>query len=188
MPDTNANALVNSPTANFENVTSVDVVDILTYLFAHKWTIAVITAVVFSIAVLKAYTVAPVYEAKALLQVEQNKMKGAGGINVMANLLGTGGESSSTELIILKSAHIIGTAVDELGLANSAGPVYFPVIGSKIARLYEGEELAEPLFGMGSYAWGGEAISLDRLDITGELAEDISTWNLIAGNNEEYTL
>ena len=81
---TSATSLVNSPTAHFENVTSVDVLDVLTYLFAHKWKILFIAAVVFTVAAFRAYTEAPIYQAKALLEVGQKKMgAGTGGINVM---------------------------------------------------------------------------------------------------------
>jgi tyrosine-protein kinase Etk/Wzc len=189
MTDTSPNAMATSPVAHFENVTSVDVVDILTYLYAHKWKILIIAAVVFAITAFHAFTQPRIYQAKALLEVGRKQLaEGSGGVNVMANILGTGGGSSNTGIIVLRSNLIIGTAVDELGLANSVQPEYLPFLGARIARQYEGEGLAEPLFGLGSYAWGGEKLGLDRLDISGELGEEVTEWRLEVGEEQAFSL
>jgi tyrosine-protein kinase Etk/Wzc len=71
----------------------------------------------------------------------------------------------SAEVEILGSRMVLGRVVEKLKLDLIATPKTFPLIGGTIARRYAGEEPNAPLLGLSSYAWGGEVIQVDSLDV-----------------------
>jgi tyrosine-protein kinase Etk/Wzc len=91
----------------------------------------------------------------------------------------------------------LGKVVDDLKLDLSATPKYFPVIGRAMARRYSDKDVAEPRLGMDSYAWGGERIKLERLELDGGkkilrlVAQDNGVYylyNPMQGNQDTPTL
>jgi tyrosine-protein kinase Etk/Wzc len=108
----------------------------------------------------------PVYNATAMIQVEDNNSS-MPGLDDMAGMF----ESSSksvTEIELLKSRSVIGEAVDALNLDVVATPKLYPVIGGRSLRRFipaEAGDIAEPSFGASSYAWGGEQIEVFRFDV-----------------------
>ncbi|MFQ3200106.1 MAG: tyrosine-protein kinase Etk/Wzc [Zhongshania sp.] len=79
-----------------------------------------------------------------------------------------GGESAATtEIELLKSRKIIGTAVDDPNLDIIVAPNYFPIIDDAVARSYKGtnNEFSSSLFGFKSYAWGGENIEISEFNV-----------------------
>jgi len=111
----------------------------------------------------------PVYRANALVQVE-SKMPAVPGIADLSQSLGLGGgkATATTEIALITSRSVIGAAVSELGLDVDVQPVRFPVFGRYLARKAEVRspgKLAEPRFGMNSYAWGGETLRVFQLDV-----------------------
>ncbi|MEW6765785.1 MAG: polysaccharide biosynthesis tyrosine autokinase [Pseudomonadota bacterium] len=108
----------------------------------------------------------PIYQANAIVQVEQKK-GGIAGLGDMGELLGTPSEAV-TEIQLIKSRAVIGGAVDRLKLDIEAKPLHFPLIGQAFARRFlptPAQPLAEPPYGLSSHAWGGERISVERLQV-----------------------
>jgi tyrosine-protein kinase Etk/Wzc len=137
--------------------------EILATLMEYKWLIASITLAALIIGLAFTFVSKPVYRADGLLQVEE-KGSGAGSLKALQPLLGDD-TTVSAEVEILGSRMVLGRVVEKLKLDLIATPKTFPLIGGTIARRYAGEEPNTPLLGLSSYAWGGEVIQVDSLDV-----------------------
>jgi len=127
----------------------------------------------------------PIYRGDALLQVE-SKSTGMAGFEEISSLF-SGEAPAEAEIEIIRSRSIIGAAVDELRLDINAKPLYFPVIGAALTRLfYSGASVAEPMFGMRQYAWGGERIKIQHLNVPPRYEN--KTLTLVAQHNGKYQL
>ena len=160
--------------------------EIVTVVMEHRWLIAAITA--FSILLGGAYLFVskPVYKADGLLQVEE---KSGGGMSAaLKDLQPLLGDSTtvSAEQEILTSRMVLGRVINRLKLDIEVQPKTFPIIGSAIARRYKGSEPNSPLFGLDSYAWGGETLQVDALDVP-RSAED-KPLTLTVGENGSFEL
>ncbi|TMN66827.1 tyrosine-protein kinase [Pseudoalteromonas sp. S1727] len=144
----------------------IDLMALLGALIDRKYFIIALTTLFMAIGVVYAVFSTPIYQATAMIQVEESGGS-VPGFDDMAGMF----ESTSaavTEIELLKSRSVIGEAVDTLQLDIVAEPKLFPFIGSRAYRKFtpmnEGE-LAEPSFGASSYAWGGESINVFRFDV-----------------------
>ena len=144
----------------------IDLMALLGALIDRKYFIAAVTAVFMAVGVFYAVFATPVYQATAMIQVEDGGAS-VPGFDDMAGMF----ESTSaavTEIELLKSRSVIGEAVDTLKLDIVAEPKLFPVIGNRAFRKFtpmEAGDLAEPSFGASSFAWGGESIDVFRFDV-----------------------
>jgi tyrosine-protein kinase Etk/Wzc len=155
-------------------------------LIDNKWLIIACTTFFMCIGAFYSSTAAPVYRANSLIQVEK-KTGGVPGLNDVSKMFG--GESAAvTEIQLIKSRKVIGTAVDSLNLDIVATPIYFPIIGEAIARKYSSlkDEAAQPLLSLSRFAWGGETVSITSFK-TPELMHG-ATHTLIANGNDEFSL
>lgn len=169
----------------------IDLMALLGALIDRKYFIAAITAVFMAFGVFYAVFATPVYQATAMIQVEDGGAS-VPGFDDMAGMF----ESTSaavTEIELLKSRSVIGEAVDSLKLDIVAEPKLFPVIGNRAFRKFtpmESGDLAEPSVGASSYAWGGESIEVFRFDVP-RSAIGVG-FTLVAGEgtdkNKSYTL
>ncbi|WP_257324829.1 polysaccharide biosynthesis tyrosine autokinase [Pseudoalteromonas rhizosphaerae] len=144
----------------------IDLMALLGALIDRKYFIIAFTTVFMVIGVVYAVFSTPVYQATAMIQVEESGGS-VPGFDDMSGMF----ESTSdavTEIELLKSRSVIGEAVDTLRLNVEAEPNLFPLIGNRAFRKFspisEGE-LAKPSFGASSYAWGGESIDIFRFDV-----------------------
>lgn len=139
-------------------------------LLDQKWTVIFSTTLLASIAVAYAIVATPIYQAGALLQVEEKAARLPG----LEDLSDAFGSESSTqaELEIIKSRSVIGTAITNLNLTIDAQPNFFPIIGDFFHRGYKASSdapHASPFLGLSGYAWGGESIVVDRFDVNRSL-------------------
>ncbi|MHC8315208.1 polysaccharide biosynthesis tyrosine autokinase [Pseudomonas sp. LB3P31] len=136
-------------------------------LIDSKWIIIGITAFFFAVGVLYALLATPIYQANALVQVEEKKggMAALGGMGEMSEMFG-GTSAAVTEIELLKSRAIIGKAVENLKLDIIVEPNYFPIIGHALSRRFQSsKDPATPLLGLDSYTWGGEKIEIFQLSV-----------------------
>ncbi|TVU83835.1 polysaccharide biosynthesis tyrosine autokinase [Pseudoalteromonas neustonica] len=173
----------NQPQASQE----IDLMALLGALIDRKYFIIALTTLFMAVGVIYAVLSTPVYQATAMIQVEESGGS-VPGFDDMAGMF----ESTSaavTEIELLKSRSIIGEAVDTLKLAVVAEPKLFPFIGSRTFRKFspmnEGD-LAEPSFGASSYAWGGESIDVFRFDVPRSAVG--SEFTLVAQENNAVAL
>jgi hypothetical protein len=74
---------------------------------------------------------------------------------------------------------VLGRVVNKLKLDIVAMPRTLPLIGGAFARRYEGDEPNSAWLGFSSFAWGGERIQVDSLDVPPQALDQPHT--LIAG-------
>lgn len=143
--------------------------DIWTYihfLFEEKWLITGVAAVILLVGFVRAYTATPIYRSDALLQVEETR-KTMQGLDDLSAAFGiSSSASAASEIEIIRSRSVIGAAIDSLKMAISVTPRYFPFFGKSLASRHPSDEkLANPFLGLSSYAWGGEEVVIDQLDV-----------------------
>ncbi len=175
-------AIRETPRDVIDNDDEIDLSELLAFLFNARKLIIAVAAVITLLSIVYALVATPIYSSDVLIQVEEKKDAALGDLSSLFS------EKSPTaaEIEILKSRAVIGSAIDQLRLDISATPVYFPLIGKFIASPGAGHKLAKPFLGMNSYAWGGEDIQVDRLDLDSSLVEKPLT--LVAGENSAFTL
>ncbi len=165
----------------------IDLLGLFGTLIDHKWLIAAVTGAFMVAGAAYAVLATPVYQANSLLQVEAKKNDLLGFSDVGSML---GKESpSATEIELIKSRAVIGKTVDNLKLDIVIQPMYFPVVGEFLARRFQSKnpgEIADPLLGLNSFAWGGESLKIFKLDLPdSQLGKKLT---LTAGENGHYTL
>ncbi|NBA98224.1 polysaccharide biosynthesis tyrosine autokinase [Pseudomonas sp. R5(2019)] len=165
----------------------IDLLGLVGTIVDHKWVITGITCAFMIVGAAYAILTTPVYQANALVQVEAKKNDMLGFSDVGSML---GKESpSATEIELIRSRAIIGKAVDNLNLDITVEPGRFPIIGDFIARNYKPEnpgEISAPLFGLNSFAWGGEKLDVFQLELPKDLLGKELT--LISGENGQFTV
>ncbi len=157
----------------------------LVAVYLDNWlSIAVITVLCVTIAVVYIIAATPVFRTNALIQVEE-KSSGLGALGELSAML-TGETPTEAEIEIVKSRAVLGSAIDQRGLEVVLEPVYFPIFGAAMARAHGDDGLAEPFAGFGSYAWGGEIARVDRLEVQrGYIGLELE---LVAGPGGSYSV
>ena len=177
-------SLDNAAIPNTIGEDGIDLLSLLGALIDNRLTIIATTFVSVSMAVIFAVLSTPVYQAGAMLQVEE-KAASLPGLEDLSEAFGNE-SSTQAEIEILKSRSVVGTAVNNLNLTTTAYPIYFPYLGDYLARKFvpsDERPFASPFLGMSSYAWGGESIIVDRLDVQ-RGGPDILT--LVVANADSY--
>jgi tyrosine-protein kinase Etk/Wzc len=173
------------PGAHPEAADEISLRELFDIAWAGKWIIAAITVLATIVGGTHALLATPVYQANALVQVEANR----------GHMLGfeslTGGARNQytladTEIEVLRSRLVLGQVVEELDLQTVVEPERFPLVGAFFARRHHGDEPAPPRFGASGYAWGGESIEVDRLEVAD--ARRGRGFVLVAGEPDRYTL
>lgn len=160
--------------------------EIIAVVMEYRWLIAAITALFILLGGAYIFIARPIYKADGLLQVEE---KSGGGMSAaLKDLQPLLGDSTTVaaEQEVLTSRMVLGKVINRLKLDIEVQPKTFPLIGSAIARRYKGEEPNSPLLGLDSYAWGGEVLQVDALEVP-RSAED-KPFTLVAGDNGNFEL
>lgn len=113
----------------------------------------------------------PVYQADALIQVEQKQ--GNAILSNLSQILPTGQTQSAPEIALLNSRMILGKTVDDLNLQAIVEQDYFPILGRGFSRLL-GEKP------------GG--ITLSRLYITNKDNDETPKFKLRVDDEKHYTI
>ncbi|WP_312682856.1 polysaccharide biosynthesis tyrosine autokinase [Stenotrophomonas chelatiphaga] len=145
----------------------IDLRELLGVLIDRKWWIIGTTVLFFIVGAAYALLASPVYQAQSMVQVE-SKVPAIPGISDLASMGAATSAAATTEVALLTSRTVIGTAVDQLQLDTVITPRRFPLVGEYFARKFKPETpdaVAPPRFGASSYGWGGEAVQIHRLDV-----------------------
>lgn len=111
----------------------IDLGRLIGELIDHRKLIVAITTGFTVIAVFYALLATPIYQANALVQVEQKQ-----GNTILSNLsqiLPDSQPQSAPEITLLQSRMILGKTVDDLGLQTQIKQKFSPVIGRGLARI-----------------------------------------------------
>lgn len=136
-------------------------------LIEGRWTVLAVTVGALAVAAAYLFLVTPTYEAAGVVQIEQRRSPLAGLEDLSQALAGD--DPGNAEMEILRSRMLLGSVVDQLNLVLEARPRTFPIVGDAVARRYRGRGPAEAPFGFSRFAWGGERIQVDRMNVSGDL-------------------
>ncbi|EPM48225.1 polysaccharide biosynthesis tyrosine autokinase [Pseudomonas syringae] len=179
--------VMSRPTLDYYQDARIDLATILRILFDQKalilWTVGLFFLIGLAYAVLST----PVYQANAMIQIEPRKIGIEGTPEVNGKPLSV--SQATTEIELIKSRALLGKVVDDLQLNVLQKPDLFPVIGPYLYRTFApGQDgaLAEPLWGLSHYAWGGEKIEVFQLEVPEHLLGEKLT--LTAGKPGQFVL
>ncbi|NAT63758.1 tyrosine-protein kinase [Pseudomonas syringae pv. actinidifoliorum] len=179
--------VMSRPTLDYYQDARIDLATVLRILFDQKalilWTVGLFFLIGLAYAVLST----PVYQANAMIQIEPRKIGIEGTPEVNGKPLSV--SQATTEIELIKSRALLGKVVDDLQLNVLQKPDLFPVIGPYLYRTFApGQDgaLAEPLWGLSHYAWGGEKIEVFQLEVPEHLLGEKLT--LTAGKPGQFVL
>lgn len=144
----------------------LDLRQLVGLLIDRKWWILGATLFFFIISLGYALLAPPVYQAQGMVQVE-SKMPAIPGLSDLTSL-GGGSGAATTEIALLTSRSVVGKAVEDLQLDVKTEVIRFPLVGGYLARRFESRhvnEVASPMLGLSSFGWGGELLSIHRLQM-----------------------
>lgn len=162
----------------------INLLEILDVVLDQRWLIAGVTALAVALGGANAYLATPIFMANSLIQVEDIKGGGIGG------LLGDMGGAfdikspASAEIEILRSRLVVGQAVSNLQLDLSVSPKYLPLVGRWLSR--RATAPSTPGFmGLGGYVSGNESLQVGYFKAPPELQ---GTQFTVALSAQGYTL
>ncbi|ELN0130571.1 polysaccharide biosynthesis tyrosine autokinase [Raoultella planticola] len=124
--------IVNKKTAEKDS-DEIDLGRLIGELIDHRKLIISITALFTLIALVYALFATPVYQADAMIQVEQKQ--GNAILSNLSQMLPDSQPQSAPEIALLQSRMILGKTVDDLNLQTRVKESYFPLVGEGWARL-----------------------------------------------------
>ena len=157
--------MTSTPPTNPSNPESArsDEIDIgqLVGLLVDRWVMILSITTLFTVSgIFYAFSARPIFQADALIQVEEEKQ----GLDVAAMLggeLGTDGSSTKAEIEIIQSRMVLGDAVKRTGSDIVINANRMPLIGSFLTNL--GFESGPLGLGYG-YSWSSDHITVTRFD------------------------
>ncbi|HJR13074.1 MAG TPA: polysaccharide biosynthesis tyrosine autokinase [Rhodanobacteraceae bacterium] len=170
-----------------QNGDEIDLRALLGTLIDHKRFILTVTAIFFVLALAYVFLSRPVYQATALLQVEQAPT--LPGITAVEQAVGATNPGSTDAVSILTSYSVVKRAVDALNLNIVVSPDRVPLIGALAAQFYtpaKPGDVASAWPGFSSYDWGGSQLDVQQLDVPTSLLGKEMT--LVAGKDGAYAL
>jgi len=111
----------------------IDLGRLIGELIDHKKLIIAITGVFTFLAIFYALFATPIYQADALIQVEQKQANSI--LSNLSQMLPDSQPISAPEIALLQSRMVIGKTVDDLTLQAQVKQKYFPIFGRGWARL-----------------------------------------------------
>ncbi len=160
----------------------IDLLQLFATLYEGRHRIIAVTLAAIVLGFLYVLMAKPVYQADALLQLEE---KSGGGLAVSADIAELFGEAPEVpaEIEILKSRTVLTRTIENLALNITAEPRRLPVLGDFLRRW----ELPDPGFRfLRPYAWHEEEIAVSRLIVPRRLQD--RTLILTALGEERYAL
>ncbi|HHT0392064.1 polysaccharide biosynthesis tyrosine autokinase [Raoultella planticola] len=125
---------------NTKEADEIDLGRIIGELIDHRKLIISITALFTLLALVYAIFSTPIYQADALVQVEQKQANAI--LSNLSQMLPDSQPQSAPEIALLQSRMILGKTVDDLNLQIRVQEDYFPLFGRGWARI-SGEKEAE---------------------------------------------
>jgi len=136
--------------------------ELLKTLLEGRWLLAAFVALALAVAGTGLVVATPRWRAEALLRLEDRHDPIA-----FADPVTTGLETPSpkAEIEVLRARSLVAGAVASLGLDVEAAPRKVPFLGEVAALLHRGRGPAPAPFGLTRFAWGGEKLSVSRLEV-----------------------
>ncbi|WP_420495096.1 polysaccharide biosynthesis tyrosine autokinase [Pigmentiphaga sp.] len=156
---------MNSSLDKNNNPDQLSLSDLIDTLLQNFWIILGFLLAALIIGIGYAILATPIYQADALIQVEDKKPSALGGLQDIADALGASSSPVSGEVEILRSREVVMKAISSTQANINVEARKFPIIGNWWARRHVGTELATAPMGLSGYAWGGEKLQLNDLTL-----------------------
>ncbi len=165
----------------------VDLRDYLQPLVRLKWRILLIILLFFALFTSYAFLATPIYQADVLIQLKQNE-SGINTLQDISSIVVAEPSLAATEIEIIKSHSVLARVIEDHRLDIIAKPKYFPLFGRHAARIHEtaSDRLNEPWLGFSSFAWGGEFIQINQLELPLQYVDQ--DLKLVVGDSDNYFL
>lgn len=166
----------------------LDLRDTFELLGSGRRTVLVVAAAVFLLALAIGLAIEPRFQSSGSLQISDNNQAGSGLAGVDLATLAGGSGPNATEVQLLQSRLVLNPVIDKLNLDILVQPDHFPLIGASLARHNAAGNpgLADAFPGFGRWAWGGEQLSIDTLDVPDNWLNSAIT--LVVEANNAFTL
>ncbi|HAT4999877.1 tyrosine-protein kinase Wzc [Serratia marcescens] len=115
----------------------IDLSRLLGVLLDHRWLITGVVTLFAVIGIIYSIFSTPIYQADAMVQVEQNA--GNSILSDFSQILPSGQPASATEIELISSRMVLGKTVDDLNLDIAVNQDYFPIFGRGWERLINKE-------------------------------------------------
>ncbi|EPS1975488.1 polysaccharide biosynthesis tyrosine autokinase [Klebsiella pneumoniae] len=148
----------------------IDLKRLMGELIDHRRLIISVTSLFTLVSLVYALFSTPIYQADALLQVEQKQ--GNAILSSLSQMLPDSQPQSAPEITLLQSRMVLGKTVDELNLQTRVEQDYFPLLGKGWARLTGDKQ---------------GSLQISRLYISPEL-QDIKEFVLQVIDNHNYMI
>jgi tyrosine-protein kinase Etk/Wzc len=145
--------------------------EVLWIIGRGRWLIVAVTFAAVAGGGLYLAAAVPVYRASMLMQVE-HRPRTTNGIDEVPGAP-VDRTTADAETENLRSRIVLGTVLDALHAERILRPRRFPLIGRAVATLHRGPEVAPaPAPWLARFAWGGERIAVDTLEVGPELVDE----------------
>jgi tyrosine-protein kinase Etk/Wzc len=152
------------------------------------WLIGIAVMIVAA-AALYCYVAKPIYSADAHVRVEPGDNTSQALTQTQTGAVISSGQTTlptDAEIEIIKSRGVVAPVVQQCKLNFTVTPKTMPILGSIAARLAQPGNPARPWLGLESYAWGGELVDVDSIEVTPPL--EGAKLVMTAVSDQEYTL
>ncbi|MCF1303370.1 polysaccharide biosynthesis tyrosine autokinase [Raoultella ornithinolytica] len=119
--------------SSMKDTDDIDLGRLIGELIDHRKLIVAVTTLFTLLALIYALFSTPIYQADALIQVEQKQ--GNAILNNLSQMLPDSQPQSAPEIALLRSRMILGKTVDDLNLQARVEQNYFPIVGKGFSRL-----------------------------------------------------
>lgn len=122
-----------SPKATSKDADEIDLGRLIGEFIDHRKLIISVTSLFTLVALIYAIFATPIYQADALIQVEQKQANAI--LSNLSQMLPDSQPQSAPEIALIRSRMILGKTVDDLNLQARVKQKYFPLLGRGFARL-----------------------------------------------------
>jgi tyrosine-protein kinase Etk/Wzc len=170
---------------NDQDEESLALGEVVAVVAEYRWLVVIIIAAAVLLGFGWTLVAKPEYRANGLLEVEEKASGALSAMKDLGPLLGIGGDTTvAAEQEILGSRMVLERVIQKQKLNIEAVPHYFPLIGQAISRNHKEEGLNKPFLNLSSFAWGGEVIQVDALEVPREALD--KTLSLVVGESGAF--
>jgi tyrosine-protein kinase Etk/Wzc len=140
-------------------------------ILGARWLLGGVLAASIVLGLAYLFLATPMFESNTVVQVE-DPSRGMTRLQGLSAIIAEP-PPSDTEMALIRSRSVLEVVVDELALDLEARPVRFPILGAAFARRHAEPSVADPpLAPLARWAWGGERIRLERLEVGEALLDE----------------
>lgn len=151
----------NSPKPEYNRSDEIDLGQLFGLLIDRWVLIALTTAMAAGGGIFYSFSVAPVFQADSLVQVEEEK-QGLDIATMLGGELGTGGSTTKAEIEIMQSRLVLGEAVQRTATDIFVTADRMPLVGNFFTNLGFMSGPFGPDYG---FSWAADSITVTRFDV-----------------------